>query len=130
MARKFFSTGQQQFLRRFDQNDPIDLVGGKGQSLQQLCSIGAPVPEGFILTTRFCAAFLGSTPSLSEACAKTLDQLQASFGCGTLIVVAIIVIILLIILAQCANDNSGSGSSYRSSGSSYGGSSSSSGGHK
>lgn len=73
-------------VRRFDTMDVVDLVGGKGQSLQQLCSIGAPVPVGLILTTDFCAALLTRPHSLSALCQQALDTVQATFAGDRLIV--------------------------------------------
>lgn len=86
MSRWFFPTAQRDFLRSFEQIDDGHLVGGKGQSLQQLRSIGAPVPDGLILTTHFCSALLTGAWSLSAACSGVLDKLQVHFGRATLIV--------------------------------------------
>jgi phosphoenolpyruvate synthase/pyruvate phosphate dikinase len=77
---------RQPFIRNFDRLDEVTLVGGKGQSLQMLRSIGAPVPDGLILTAFFCAAFENGTSSLSAQCHDALQQVRTSLGPGSLIV--------------------------------------------
>jgi DNA-directed RNA polymerase subunit RPC12/RpoP len=115
-------------VQRGQKTSNRDFASGKEQlareesSREVTWSAGSSIPAASV-----AKAFGVDDPSKLDAAPLAGKK---GVGCGTLIVVAIIVIILLIILAQCANDNSGSGSSYRSSGSSYGGSSSSSGGHK
>jgi len=74
------------FVRGFETIDAVETVGGKGQSLQQLRSIGAPVPDGLILTTDFCAELLRNIYSLPAQCGKALDEIQEKFGGDTLIV--------------------------------------------
>jgi rifampicin phosphotransferase len=84
--KSLFGARRQRFLRNFDVIDDVGLVGGKGQSLQQLRSIGAPVPEGFILTTHFCAELEAHSRSLSAQCRATLERIRVSLGPGPLIV--------------------------------------------
>src|SRR6266540_3507289 len=38
--------------------DMRDLLGGKGANLAEMTSIGLPVPDGFIVTTEACLAYL------------------------------------------------------------------------
>lgn len=87
LLQKFFRTSKPlPFLRAFDTIDDVEWVGGKGKSLQQLRSIGAPVPDGVILTTEFCRAILAGGESLPERCQETLDDVQKRFGTAVLIV--------------------------------------------
>ncbi len=86
-AQKFFRTTKTPpLLRAFDTIDDIEWVGGKGKSLQQLRAIGAPVPEGVILTTEFCRAVLANREGLPARWHETLDDVQTRFGSAVLIV--------------------------------------------
>lgn len=74
------------FVRTFNAIDDVTLVGGKGQSLQLLRSIGAPVPEGFILTVPFCEALEKCPDGLSTECQSALSEVRTALGPGLLIV--------------------------------------------
>lgn len=74
------------FVRTFEAIDDVSLVGGKAQSLQMLRNIGAPVPEGLILTAHFCAAFGANPKGLSRQCRKALEEVRTRLGPGLLIV--------------------------------------------
>lgn len=87
MLQKFFQTTKPPpLLRTFETIDELEWVGGKGKSLQQLRSIGAPVPDGVILTTEFCHAVMADGESLSKRCRETLNDVQKRFGSAVVIV--------------------------------------------
>jgi pyruvate,water dikinase len=52
-------------------------VGGKAANLGELCSLGLPVPRGFVIPTRFSNSFLRgrSARSRSQQSAESLDSL-------------------------------------------------------
>ncbi len=52
-----------------------NLLGGKGQNLIKMASIGLPVPPGFIITTETCLHFLRKGKHLPE---KLEEQIQAA----------------------------------------------------
>ncbi len=35
----------------------IDLLGGKGANLAEMCNLGLPIPPGFTITTEVCSAY-------------------------------------------------------------------------
>jgi len=85
--KSFFKTkNRQPFIRNFDSVNDVTLVGGKGQSLQMLKSIEAPVPNGLILTAFFCAALENGSSGLSLQCRNALEQVRTTLGPGLLIV--------------------------------------------
>ncbi len=69
---------------------PLDsrLLGGKGQHLAEMASIGLPVPPGFIITTEACLHFLKNEQKLPdglesqiEAAVQILEsQMDAKLG--------------------------------------------------
>ncbi len=77
--------GAPPFVRGFDVVDDVALVGGKGRSLQELRGVGAPVPEGWILTTAFSAA-LSAGDSMPTRCVEALDEVRRKLGHGPVIV--------------------------------------------
>ena len=42
-----------------------NLLGGKGANLQDMASLGLPVPPGFTITTEVCSYFLRQGKNLS-----------------------------------------------------------------
>ena len=74
------------FVRGFEGVDDVTLVGGKGRSLQELRAVGAPVPEGSILTTAFCASLPGEDGPLPRRNVEALDEVRRRLGRGPLIV--------------------------------------------
>ncbi|MRG91862.1 PEP/pyruvate-binding domain-containing protein [Polyangium spumosum] len=73
-------------VRGFEAVDEVALVGGKGRSLQELRAVGAPVPEGVILTTAFSAALPHEDEPLPPRCVEALDEARRRLGGGPLIV--------------------------------------------
>ena len=51
-----------------DQN-MVDILGGKGANIAEMCKLGLPVPPGFTLATSLCSNYL-KTKSLSAALRK------------------------------------------------------------
>ncbi|MDI3291666.1 PEP/pyruvate-binding domain-containing protein [Polyangium sp. 15x6] len=74
------------FVRGLDAVDDVALVGGKGRSLQELRAVGAPVPEGVILTTAFSAALTDEGRPVPARCVEALDEARRRLGGGPLIV--------------------------------------------
>ena len=67
-----------------------DLLGGKGAALAGMCLSGAPVPEGFTVTTEVCRKYYFSSesnlfkavPSLKAQFEKSLENLERTSGFG------------------------------------------------
>ncbi|MDC0747150.1 PEP/pyruvate-binding domain-containing protein [Polyangium mundeleinium] len=74
------------FVRGFDAVDDVALIGGKGRSLQELRAVGAPVPEGVILTTAFSEALTDEGKPVPARCMEALDEARRRLGGGPLIV--------------------------------------------
>ncbi len=55
---------------------PLDpkLLGGKGKGLVEMCSLGLPVPPGFILTTEACNAFRKNHHEFSDGFEDLIRQ--------------------------------------------------------
>jgi pyruvate,orthophosphate dikinase len=51
-----------------DQN-MVDVLGGKGANIAEMCKLGLPVPPGFTLATSLCSDYL-KTKSLSASLKK------------------------------------------------------------
>ncbi|MEU6031487.1 pyruvate, phosphate dikinase [Streptomyces tauricus] len=65
--------------------DMADLLGGKGANLAEMTGLGLPVPEGFIVTTEACRAFLatgGEPEGMSREVSRHLSVLEAAAGRG------------------------------------------------
>ncbi|MFL1897771.1 pyruvate, phosphate dikinase [Streptomyces tauricus] len=63
--------------------DMADLLGGKGANLAEMTGLGLPVPEGFIVTTEACRAFLatgGEPEGMSREVSRHLSTLEAAAG--------------------------------------------------
>lgn len=73
-------------LRGFDAIDPVEEVGGKARSLQELRAVGANVPEGIVLTSAFCEALSEGGERLPARCAEALDEARRRIGGGAVIV--------------------------------------------
>ncbi len=60
------------------------IVGGKGQNLAEMTSIGLPVPPGFTITTEVCAAYYENGKKLPEGLdaeiRKTVRTLEKELG--------------------------------------------------
>jgi pyruvate,orthophosphate dikinase len=60
------------------------IVGGKGQNLAEMTSIGLPVPPGFTITTEVCAAYYENGKKLPEGLddevRKTVRTLERELG--------------------------------------------------
>jgi phosphohistidine swiveling domain-containing protein len=56
--------------------DQVTLVGGKAVGLGELIRAGAPVPAGFVITTRAFAEAVAGTPGLAAAIAEALATVQ------------------------------------------------------
>ena len=55
-----------------DQN-MVDILGGKGANIAEMCKLGLPVPPGFTLATSLCSNYL-KTKSLSAALRKNIQK--------------------------------------------------------
>lgn len=85
--RYIFPFGKGLRLRSSD----VKTLGGKGQHLAEMSSIGLPVPPGFVITTEACLYFLQHNKELPsslheemEAAIKMLEsQMNAQFGSET-----------------------------------------------
>ena len=44
----------------------IDLLGGKGANLAEMCNLGLPIPPGFTITTEVCSAYYKEGEKLSK----------------------------------------------------------------
>ena len=44
----------------------VDILGGKGANIAEMCKLGLPVPPGFTLATSLCSDYL-KTKSLSAS---------------------------------------------------------------
>ena len=44
--------------------DMRELLGGKGANLCEMCSMGLPVPNGFIVTTEVCTKYYDENKNL------------------------------------------------------------------
>ncbi|WP_328936331.1 pyruvate, phosphate dikinase [Streptomyces tauricus] len=63
--------------------DMAGLLGGKGANLAEMTGLGLPVPEGFIVTTEACRAFLatgGEPEGMSREVSRHLSTLEAAAG--------------------------------------------------
>lgn len=80
------TANRRSFVRTFGTIDDVALVGGKGQSLQLLRHVGAPVPEGLILTVKFCAELDAHPEGLSPECQRALEEVRTTLGPGQIIV--------------------------------------------
>lgn len=81
-----------QYVYSFGQNTfpPLDkkLLGGKGNGLAEMASIGMPVPPGFIITTEACNAYRhqgrhfpqGLKEGIEQAMKQLCATMQLSFG--------------------------------------------------
>lgn len=69
---------------------PLDrnLLGGKGKGLAEMCSIGIPVPPGFIVSTEACSYYRNNEAKLPESFEEEIfkamgileEQMQSSFA--------------------------------------------------
>ena len=55
-----------------DQN-MVDILGGKGANIAEMCKLGLPVPPGFTLATSLCSDYL-KTKSLSVSLKKNIKK--------------------------------------------------------
>ena len=55
-----------------DQN-MVDILGGKGANIAEMCKLGLPVPPGFTLATSLCSDYL-KTKSLSASLKKNIKK--------------------------------------------------------
>ena len=55
-----------------DQN-MVDILGGKGANIAEMCKLGLPVPPGFTLATSLCSDYL-KTKSLSTSLKKNIKK--------------------------------------------------------
>ena len=48
------------YVYRFDEGNAgmVNLLGGKGANLAEMKSLGLPVPNGFIISTEACRAYM------------------------------------------------------------------------
>ncbi|MDQ1034464.1 pyruvate,orthophosphate dikinase [Streptomyces sp. V3I8] len=63
--------------------DMADLLGGKGANLAEMTRLGLPVPQGFVVTTEACRAFLtsGTEPEgMSREISRHLSAVEAAAG--------------------------------------------------
>jgi pyruvate,orthophosphate dikinase len=63
--------------------DMKDLLGGKGANLAEMTHLGLPVPPGFTITTKVCAAYLekGDYPEgYHEEVEENLKKLEEAIG--------------------------------------------------
>ena len=60
-----------------DQN-MVDVLGGKGANIAEMCKLGIPVPPGFTLATSLCSEYL-KTKSLSASLKKNIKKNIPSF---------------------------------------------------
>src|SRR5215217_9152854 len=54
----------------------VALCGGKGAGLMRMRQLGLPVPEGFVITTEACAAYLRSRQLPGGLMAQVMDHLE------------------------------------------------------
>jgi pyruvate,orthophosphate dikinase len=54
----------------------VTLCGGKGAGLMRMRHLSLPVPEGFVITTEACAAYLGSGELPGGLMAQVMDHLE------------------------------------------------------
>jgi pyruvate, orthophosphate dikinase len=54
----------------------VALCGGKGAGLMRMRQLGLPVPEGFVITTEACAAYLRSGQLPGGLMAQVMDHLE------------------------------------------------------
>ena len=59
-------------FKRRDQN-MVDILGGKGANIAEMCKLGLPVPPGFTLATSLCSDYL-KTKSLSASLKKNIKK--------------------------------------------------------
>ncbi|CAN5847910.1 hypothetical protein BH24ACI5_BH24ACI5_12120 [soil metagenome] len=65
----------------------VDEVGGKAASLARLIAVGAPVPDGFVLTNHGLQHFVAEQEALPpEVDAAVMDAWRNTFASGTVIV--------------------------------------------
>src|SRR5215212_6637822 len=57
------------------EDDLMALCGGKGAGLMRMRQLGLPVPEGFVITTEACAAYLRSGQLPGGLMAQVMDHL-------------------------------------------------------
>ena len=64
--------------------DMRELLGGKGANLCEMCSMGLPVPNGFIVTTEVCTKYYDENKNLSEDVVREiftkLEELERESG--------------------------------------------------
>ena len=58
------------------EDDLMALCGGKGAGLMRMRQLGLPVPEGFVITTEACAAYLRSGQLPGGLMAQVMDHLE------------------------------------------------------
>ena len=63
-----------------DQN-MVDILGGKGANIAEMCKLGLPVPPGFTLATSLCSDYL-KTKSLSVDLKKNIKTTTSSYHGG------------------------------------------------
>ena len=69
-----------------DQN-MVDVLGGKGANIAEMCKLGLPVPPGFTLATSFCSGYLKNKSlsvrlknNIKKNVAKTEGVIDKTFG--------------------------------------------------
>ena len=65
-----------------DQN-MVDVLGGKGANIAEMCKLGLPVPPGFTLATSFCSDYLKNkslSVSLKNNIKKNIKKTEAVIG--------------------------------------------------
>ena len=50
------------------------LLGGKGANLAEMSSLGLPVPPGFTITTKVCAAYYDSEEKLPDGLTESIAE--------------------------------------------------------
>ena len=62
----------------------VELLGGKGANLAEMCSLGLPVPPGFTISTEVCGWYydhrLAYPPGLEREVTEALGAIEASLG--------------------------------------------------
>ena len=65
-----------------DQN-MVDVLGGKGANIAEMCKLGLPVPPGFTLATSLCSDYLKSkslSVNLKNNIKKNIKKTEAVIG--------------------------------------------------
>ena len=69
-----------------DQN-MVDVLGGKGANIAEMCKLGLPVPPGFTLATSLCSDYLknkslsvGLQNNIKKNISKTEGVIEKTFG--------------------------------------------------